>query len=488
MKNNQLQFTHFIGLLFILFFFNSCNTKTSDAVPNIIISNVTIIDAINGTRSGMSVGITDNKITSIDKNLKAYKASTEIDGTGKFLIPGLWDAHIHMAFDPEITDIMFDLFLMNGVTSVRDIGGQIHLVKPWKDKSIADPKNTPRLMMAGPLLDGTPRVYDGSSPSRPELGIEAVGVDGAVAIVDSFAAIGVDLIKAYEMLTPEQFVAVVDRAKSYGLPVTGHVPLSMDVMSASNAGLRSMEHLRNLEMSCVADWEEMRDERRMMLAKGQNEAGGDLRSRMHQAHRYVAVGKQDDIQRKKVIETLAKNETWQIPTLTISTATQNRVYARDQWRKDFQYLPDTATHRWTTNAISASEIPVSENNENYANWAVDMVKRLSDGGVGIMAGTDTPIFFLTPGFSLHEELRLLVKAGLTPIQVLEAATLRPAQYFNMENNLGSVDVGKIADLLLLDGNPLEDISNTEKINAVVKDGNVFDQVKLKAIKHKLLDN
>ena len=164
------------------------------------------------------------------------------------------------------------------------------------------------------------------------------------------------------------------------------------------------------------------------------------------------------------------------------------MYARPEWRDDFKYLPDSMARVWTERAIDYSENLPDQDDIDFANWAHDMVKHFSDAEVGIMAGTDCPIFFLTPGFSLHEELRLLVYSGLSPLQAIEAATLRPAQYFNLENELGTIEEGKIADLLILNANPLDDILNTQKINTVVKNGNVFNREKLDQILKRLEEN
>lgn len=465
-----------VGLLF------GCSNEKPDQGSIWAITNVTVIDSKQQQLDQQTVLVNGNRIETVGPTaeIDLPQSTRVIDGTGKFLIPGLWDAHVHLTYDQDIGPSMFKLFMVNGVTSIRDTGGQLDLMQPYKEAADADPSASPRLKLSGPLLDGLPRVYDGSSPFRPNLSVGLRSVNQARNRVNELAAAGVDLIKAYEMLQPEVLEAVLEAAAKKGLPVTGHVPLSTDVMSASNAGLRSIEHMRNLEMSCTADWQKLMETRRKQLKEGAREAGGDLRSRLHQLQRSYAIENQDPAIRAEVLSTLAKNNTWLVPTLTILAFRDNRVYARPAWREQFKYLPDSIGSRWLASAERLTKMPLDSAGIRFAQWGYDMVGRLPEAGVGIMAGTDTPIAFLTPGFSLHEELRLLVNSGLSPIQAIEAATTRPAEYFNMQDELGTVEAGKIADLLLLDANPLDDIENTQQIRAVIKDGHLHDRDQLDA--------
>ena len=168
-------------------------------------------------------------------------------------------------------------------------------------------------------------------------------------------------------------------------------------------------------------------------------------------------------------------------TLSIVTPSAFRPFAEQSWRDNFKYLPTEVEKRWTALALSISDAPLNKSDYIFPNWAMEMVGHLKEAKVPIMAGTDTPIFLLTPGFSLHNELVLLVQAGLTPMEALESATTRPAQYFGLENKLGLIEAGMLADLLLLNANPLENISNTQKIDAVFKDGKYFNRSALNKI-------
>lgn len=468
-----------ISVIIILLVGWSCSTTKPLYKDALIITNVNTIDAKNGLQKDQTVVIQDTRIVEIKPSSQLNVSSSRIvNGKGKYLIPGLWDAHVHLSYEQDLTPAMFDLFLAYGVTSIRDTGGQLDLVLPERNRAQQNQSTCPRVMIAGPLLDGVPTVYDGSSPSKPKLGLGAGSVEEAEELVNQFANAKVDLIKAYEMLTPEAFRSVVKQAHSRGLKVTGHVPLSMDVVEASQAGMNSMEHMRNLEMACAGDWKMLLTQRKTLLQDGADTEGGTLRSNIHSAQRTHAVGNQSTARRNYVLSELAKNETWQIPTLSIMTTSALRPFASEEWQSTYDFLPQEVEDRWRLSVSNFLATPIQESKQDYTQWALQMIAHLKEANVPIMAGTDCPIFFLTPGYSLHEELALLVKGGLTPMEALEAATLRPAQYFKMEDELGLIEKGMLADLVLLEANPIDNIRNTKKISAVVRNGYFFDRAAL----------
>lgn len=471
-------------LFSLILILGGCNDGTSENKndkPSILIESVTVIDAKSGERANFNVLLTGNKIIEVsEKPIEIPSNCTVVDGKGKYLIPGLWDAHVHITFTPGLEQAMFPLFLGNGITSIRDTGGLIDKVLPWKEKSIREPDSSPRLFIAGPLLDGLPNVYDGS-PGRPEISVGLSSEEEAIAMVDSLAGAGVDLIKAYEMLPPEMFKTILAAAKKHNLPVTGHVPLSVDAIEASDYGLRSMEHLRNLEMSCSSDHDSLLQARKQMMAKGKDELGGVLRSEIHASQRLHAFKTFDEQRSAQVLAALEKNSTWQIPTIALSTGGINRVYENEDWKKTFEYLPETIKFNWKDAAKKAAEKESSELSVSHGEWVLQMVGKLKKADVKVMAGTDTPIGFLTPGFSLHKELEMLVKGGMEPLEAIESATLLPAQYFKVQDSIGTIEKNMIADLVLLDANPLSDITNTRTIRAVVRNGTYYNRKALDSL-------
>ncbi|MDZ7718485.1 MAG: amidohydrolase family protein [Balneolaceae bacterium] len=480
-----------ILLTFLILLLTACQSNQAEYENATIIQNITAIDAENGVNENQTVVIQDGKIVEVgSSNELSVSAENNqiIDGSGKYLIPGLWDAHVHFSYIEELAPSMFDLFLAYGITSVRDTGGRIEFVKQWKNRSVENPTETPRVMIAGPLLDGEPNVYDGSSPGRPPLSVGLETVEDVTEMVNRLDSIGVDLLKAYEMLTPEQFEEVIRLSEEKGLKVTGHVPLSMNAVSASNAGLNSMEHMRNLEVSMASNWEELQEQRLAMLEEGQDDPGGVLRSRIHSAMRETAIENYDEERADVVLQILAGNDTWQIPTLALNTRSVEKFYTDSEWQETFTLLPDSIEQEWYRSAEEAAQEEVSEFGAEYSNWLFNMAGKINAAGIPMMAGTDTPIGLLTPGRSLHHELKVMVDAGLTPMEVLQSATLNPARYFEMESELGTIDEGKWADLLILDANPLEDIENTLEIHSVIKQGEVYDNEVLDGILERLRNN
>ena len=471
LNGSKLQFGR--AAIYILMLVTVLSCHRNDVI---VIDNVFIIDAKNQEPEQVSIFMEGNIIIDIRESgdMGPYDPSRVINGAGGYVIPGLWDMHVHLTFDPNIEPAMSDLFLANGITSIRDTGGLLDKMKPHKERSIQDPSSNPRLFMAGPLIDGEPNVYDGSE-NRPEISVGHETLKDIEVSISQLVDGGVDLLKAYEMLTPDQFDKVLEQAREYDLPVTGHVPLSMTVEQASGMGLRSMEHMRNLEMSCSSLSDSLLDKRKEMLLGGSELLGGVLRSNIHRAQRSIAVRTFDKDKADEVLNILSRQETWQIPTIALITGRKTEIFKDEEWISTFQYLPEPARSEWLERASLARETVRVEPNHEYADWALSMIAMLKEKKVGIMAGTDTPIGFLTPGFSLHRELEMLVEGGLDPLDALISATWLPSQYFNLEDKLGTIEKGKIADMVLLRKNPLEDISNSQSIEAVIKNGRVIDR-------------
>lgn len=467
-----------MSLLVSVLFLNSC-VKDLQQV-DLIITNISIIDAEDGKRTNQTVVILGNKIEWIGDASQQlnYIATKTVDGSGKYLIPGLWDAHVHLTYEPELGLKIYDLLLANGVTSIRDTGGYLDELEPYRVKAAEDSINVPRIKVAGPLLDGEPVVYDRANPGRPGLGVAVPSIEAAKTQIDRLDSAGVDLLKAYELLRPDVYLGLMQYAKEKDLIVTGHIPLSMDLIEASNAGLRSVEHLRNLEMACATDAEELLLMRNQLLENEEGLKGYALRSKIHSAQRNYAIQNEDPDRKKAVFEALRRNNTWQVPTLTILASWKNRLFENEEWVATFDYLPENMKARWANLALEVTALPIDSNKIEFADWGFRTVKELSDAKVGLMAGTDAPIFLLTPGFSLHKELKLLANCGLSNLEVLASATTKPAEYFGMQAELGTIESGKLADLVILNADPLLDIANTQKIEAVIRNGYLHDRAAL----------
>ena len=439
----------------------------------IVIENITLIDAKNGTRTNQTVSIENGVIQSIGSAKLDMEDSQIIDGEGKYLIPGLWDAHVHLTFIPEIDhETHFKLYLKNGVTSIRDTGAILSKLQPSLNFIEENPNTTPRLFYAGPLIDGADRVYKGMEPGFPNLSIGIDETSNIPEVVDGLLKEGVTFLKSYEMLTKETYLELLKVAGQNGLRVTGHVPLSIDLEEAIEAGLGGMQHVRNMDLACAKDADNLLGDRQVSLENEASIAGSALRTHIHSSQRYYAIDNTDDERCLRIIMKLSEYGVFQTPTLTINTFDSRRFYADPKWRETYQELPEAAENNWMQGSLKLANIDVTENAKKFDAWSLSLVNKMHQEGVKIIAGTDTPIGYLTPGYSLHKELELLSEAGLSNMGVLRSATITPAEFFGMENQMGTIEVGKLADLVILDKNPLISISNTQSIHRVIVKGQI----------------
>lgn len=460
----------------VLFQIIACSNEGLFFEDAYVIENVGIIDPIDGLELNMSVVIKENKILDIFKTREIVLSPKNKvhKGTNKFIIPGLWDSHIHFAFEKDLATSMPNLFLYHGITSLRDTGGEFDFVNKFKQEAISNPKTKSRVKIAGPLIDGKFNVYDGSNIYFPKLSIQNIDNNQLERNVRLLIDKKVDFLKAYEMLSPSQFKMLSNLAKENNLKLTGHVPLSMSVIEASNLGLNSMEHLRNLELSMTKMSEKLFQERKNLLLNKSSIKGSELRSLIHSKQRMKSINDLDSIKINNVIDALIKNDVWQIPTLILYKNFANKTFKNPDYLQFLNLLPEERKEVWIKK-INAIDNVINKDVVEYTVWSKKMVDFMHDRGISFMAGTDTPIGFLIPGLSLHQEIQELYESGLSELEAIQTATINPAKYFNLENSLGRIKSGFIADLIILDKNPLESISNTKSIHAVIKEGHLMNR-------------
>ena len=460
----------------IFFQITACSSEGLFFEDAYVIENVGIIDPIDGLELNMSVVIKESQIIDIFKTEEMMLSPKNkiFKGTNKFIIPGLWDSHIHFAFEKDLATSMPNLFLYHGITSLRDTGGEFDFVNKFKQEAISNPKTKSRVKIAGPLIDGKFNVYDGSNIYFPKLSIQNIDNNQLERNVRLLIDKKVDFLKAYEMLSLAQFKILSNLAKENNLKLTGHVPLSMSVIEASNLGLNSMEHLRNLELSMTEMSEKLFQERKNLLLNKSSIKGSELRSLIHSKQRMKSINDLDSIKINNVIDALIKNDVWQIPTLILYKNFANKTFKNPDYLPFLNLLPEERKKEWI-NKINAIDDVINKDIIDYTLWSKKMVDYMHDKGISFMAGTDTPIGFLIPGLSLHQEIQELYESGLSELEAIQTATINPAKYFNLENSLGRIKSGFIADLIILDKNPLESISNTKSIHAVIKEGHLMNR-------------
>ena len=441
--------------------------QNKPAPAPIVIAHATVINpGTSSVQANRTVVITGDHITSVSDGAKfrSRKNARVIDAAGQYLIPGLWDMHVHSAFGdwfPGGRDIILPLFIANGVTGVRDMGGDAPVLFEWR-KQITDGKIVgPRMVISGPMLDG----YLPNGKLRFPSSVAITTPGSAVAAVDLLKTQGVDFIKVQSVISHDAYLAAAAEAHNQGLPIVGHVPDKVRIKEVVEAGQKSIEHLMGIFEGCSTEEDK--------FIKGE----GSLK---------LLLTTQNEQRCNSLTKLLAQNQIWQVPTL----AWQRGGTFLDQ--RDLKHQPldkyvpaywrDVTWRRFTDEMMPDLLRDPLAMRQEYFTRNLQMVGALHHAGVRFMAGTDAaPGVYIMPGFSLHDELANFVEAGFTPMESLQTATSNPAKFLEMEASFGSVEPGKVADLVLLSANPLEDIRNTQKINVVVAHGRLFDRAALDQI-------
>ena len=419
----------------------------------LIIDDVTVIDA-TGTpaKSHQRVIVQGGTIRAIESSsgtIDPKSSGTHIDGKGKFLIPGLWDMHVHMVFGdwfPRGKEVTLPLFVANAITGVRDMGGELEILQQWRREISAGTLVGPRIVMSGPMLDGPqPRFPSSIAIKTPDDGRKAV---------DDLKRRGADFIKLQSLIPRDAVLAIADEAKKQGIAFVGHVPDAVRASEASNAGQESFEHL-------------------IGIFEGSSPLEDQFIKGTKTEKQFLST--YDPKLAAALFALLAKNQTWQCPTLVWERGgnlIDETDFAHDPRAKYAPtYWKDVTWKRFTEEIEHGFNTDDLATRKAFVEKELEVVNAMHHAGIPFLAGTDTPPgVYIFPGFSLHEELQRFVAAGFTPMEALQTATLNPAKFLGMEDRLGTIETGKLADLVMLDANPLEDIRNTQKIRAVIVNG------------------
>lgn len=448
-------------LLCALAFVGFVTTASAQSPSVLIIHNVTVINATGAPpQPRRTVIVRDGKIAAITDSgggTGAKLSGIHVDGTGKFLIPGLWDMHVHMVFGdwfPSSKEVTLPLFIANGVTGVRDMGGELEVLQQRRKEISAGTLIGPRMVISGPMLDGpTPRFPSSIAIKTPEDGRHAV---------DDLKKRGADFIKLQSLIPRDAVFAIADEARKQGITFVGHVPDSVRASEASNAGQKSFEHLIG-----VFEGSSPLEDKFIAGSKTQGEF----------------LSTYDPARAAALFALLAKNHTWQCPTLVWERG-GNLIdladFAHDTRAKYAPaYWKDVTWKRFTEDVIHDFGTDDLATRKRFIEKELEVVNAMHHAGIEFLAGTDTPPgVYVFPGFSVHEELQRFVAAGFTPIEALQTATLNPAKFLGMNDRLGTIEEGKLADLVLLNANPLDDIRNTQKIAGVIANGRYFSRADL----------
>jgi imidazolonepropionase-like amidohydrolase len=455
--------------------------REGEATAAVAIVDATIIDPASGrVLPGHTVTVRAGRIAAIEParvrggdpatDPLAAGAARVIDGRGHWLVPGLWDAHVHFRGGEELAEPnrrLLPLYVATGVTSVRDAGGDLtpHLLD-WRLRIAEGDLAGPRIYTSGPKLDGPTGGWDGS--------IRLTSPADVPAALDSLEHLGADYVKIYDgSVGPDVFLAIVAGAEARGLPVTGHMPFTVRFADAVRTGLDATEHLYYAFKGAATN------EDSVTAAVRAGELGfwdalAVLRDGFSQA-------RADSLWRM-----MATAGSGVVPTLHIDDVLAHVADADHAADPQLAFIHPAVEATYQGRVRSAqrsSEAMRLERIERHAEF-VRMVGSMHAAGVPVYAGSDAGPFnsYVYPGWSLHEELAALVEAGLTPLEALRSATIRPAELLGAADRSGRISVGADADLLLLEGDPLTDIRNTRRIAAVVQaNGRVWSAEELRVL-------
>ena len=375
------------------------------------------------------------------------KDATIIDGTDRYLLPGLAEMHAHIpdAASPELGRVM-TLMAANGVTTVRGMLGRPSHLRLREELLLGDAFG-PRLITSGPSLSGN----------------SVQGADDAARQVKGQYEAGYDFIKIHPGLNTEEFAAIADAANELGMPFAGHVPADVGVVGALAAGIATIDHLDGYLAA--------------LMPPDSDPSGG--------YGGFFDVLLAEQLIEERIVELAnqtAASKTWNVPTESLFEHRVSEVTVAElSSRPEMLYMPRATVQQWAQS---------KQRQERERGFSPDVAKRaielrrilikaLHAAGAGLLLGSDAPQVFNVPGFSLHHELQFLVDAGLTPFEALATGTIAVAEFLG--TNTGTIAVGRDADLVLLDSNPLIDISNTRRIHGVMLRGTWYSTTELTSL-------
>lgn len=455
------------NIFFMLVLVTTLLAQTRQEPQPIALIHVTVIDATGAApEADMTVILSGDRISEIGKSGKVRipKNARVIDARGKFLIPGLWDMHVHAWNRESLT-----LLVANGVIGVREMFGSIDSIQGWRKQVEEGALVLPRMVAAGPIVDGPKPIWPGSIA----VGNEEEGRQAVTKVKNG----GSDFVKVYSMLPREAYFAIADEAKKQGIPFAGHVPSQVKASEASDAGQKSIEHLTGILHACSTKEDELLKEITEAMRKPDASTLNYLRQLRAQNKTLLETYSEEKA--RALFARFVKNGTYQSPTLAVLRAIT--FISDPEFTSDarMKYISPSVKSYWQNSSFarprSAERVALDK---QIFQKHLEIVGAMRKAGVEMLAGTDLGNPYVFPGFSLHDELALLVKAGLTPMEALQSATRNAARFLGKLNSTGTIEKGKMADLVLLDADPLADIANTQKIDSVIVGGRLIAKSEL----------
>ena len=458
------------GLLLLLISLPAVAQKNNELYT--VLTHVNIID-VKGSpvQSNMTVTVKGNRIIAIENTSTANIPQNAfiIDAKDKYLIPGLWDMHVHVFNNvsktpPDTND--FSMYIANGVTGIREMWTKSESmpdVNRWRKQVYEVPGTVPRIGAVGTMVDGFPSQIPNSDTAT-------IGT-GAKKVVQQIKAAGIDFVKVYNRLSRKAYFAIADECKKQNISFAGHVPNGILLKEAADAGQRSIEHLTGSRNVFEDDCDNSIADLKKILPDS-IAANSPIVPLMEQELTLC-----DEVKAMALFRLMAEKKVWHCPTMVLYKrfATDSLIVVNDTRLK---YISPSEKELWKKETGSRLQKKPSG---RYVGRALAQVRLMKKAGIKFLAGTDFDNHYLYPGFSLHDELQLFVDAGFSPLESLQTATINPANFLGTIDSLGTIETGKIADMVLLDANPLNDIRNTQRIIAVFVNGKFLSKETLEAM-------
>lgn len=453
-------------ILSILLFGCNQNQQTN---YDLVIKNTNVIDIITGEIVPQDILISEGRIIKVaaDFSEDQYIAKTEIDGTGKFALPGFWDNHVHFRGGDSLIAAnknLLKLFIANGITTVRDAGGDLTpQVMEWKKAIKNEELLGPTIFTSGPKIDGPNATWAGSIPVENDIDITKA--------LDSLEQIPTDYVKLYDSrISGEAYLNTIREAERRNTITTGHMPFTVELDDAITAGIDGIEHLYYIMKGCSS-------EEAAITKQLQNKEIGFWQAMPTLQTTFDKTVAQNTFSKMK------ENNVFSIPTLNIGRILSYLDEVDHSQDAYLQYMGSgiIKTYEGRINRVKNSTAEAIQNRKELDTFFGELAKTMSDAGVSLLAGSDSGAFnsYTYPGISLHQELEAMVNVGISPLQALQNSAYKGAQFLKKDADYGQLVEGNIADIVLLNANPLEDIQQTQNIDYVIKGMQVLDKNDLK---------
>lgn len=439
---------------------------------DIIIKNVNLIDIATGEIEKKDVFITDGRITKIitkGEGNAYYKADIIINAKGKFAVPGFWDNHVHFRGGDSLIAAnknLLKLFIANGITTVRDAGGDLTpQVMHWKNAIEKEELLGPTIFTSGPKLDGPKATWAGSLVVENKKDIAKA--------LDSLQRIPTDYVKLYDSrISAEAYLNTIVEAEKRGIITSGHMPFTVELNDAFNAGIDGIEHLYYIMKGCSSQ---------------EAQITGQLRKKeigFWQAMPALQ-NSYDTSVAANIFSTMKEKQVYSIPTLHIGKVLSylDEVdHSQDEYLK-YMGSGIIKTYEGRINRVKNSSPEIIQNRKELDTFFGKLAKTMSDAGVSLLVGSDSGAFnsYTYPGISLHKELEVMVEVGISPLQALQNSAYKGSQFLQKDADYGRLIEGNVADIVLLNKNPIEDIKQTQNIAYVIKGNQVLDKENLNAL-------